>query len=133
MSRVVRIPEKLFKRLEKYAEGFDSPVNVIEKLLNQIEGVEISDTQDNTIEDDNVLPVKFFPKDLNVFKERLIANRKAIITIVYNDGTKEDKLWNAYKFDEESNLIGNIRSRKAFRQGRWRANNIKELLIKIDE
>ena len=34
MSQVIRIPESIYKRLESHAKGFDTPANVIERLLN---------------------------------------------------------------------------------------------------
>ena len=34
MSQVIRIPEALYQRLENHAQGFDTPANVIEKILN---------------------------------------------------------------------------------------------------
>ncbi len=34
MSQVIRISETVYKRLEAHARGFDSPVNVIERLLD---------------------------------------------------------------------------------------------------
>ena len=37
MSQVVRIPTNIYSRLEKHARGFDTPVNVIERLLNHYE------------------------------------------------------------------------------------------------
>lgn len=39
MSPVVRIPTDIYSRLEKHAQGFDTPANVIEKLLNHYEGI----------------------------------------------------------------------------------------------
>lgn len=38
MSRVIRIPVEIYTRLEKHAQGFDTPANVIEKLLDYYEG-----------------------------------------------------------------------------------------------
>lgn len=40
MSQVIRIPSEVYSRLEQHAEGFDTPANVIEKLLNHFEGVD---------------------------------------------------------------------------------------------
>ena len=40
MSPVIRVSDELYDRLAEHAEGFDSPSNVIEKLLDEIEGVE---------------------------------------------------------------------------------------------
>ena len=39
MSQVIRIPSKIYFRLTQHAVGFDTPANVIEKLLNHYEGV----------------------------------------------------------------------------------------------
>ena len=39
MSHVIRIPSEIYSRLEQHAKGFDTPANVIEKLLNYYEGV----------------------------------------------------------------------------------------------
>jgi hypothetical protein len=40
MPPVIRVSDHLYDRLAKHAEGFDSPANVIEKLLDQVDGVE---------------------------------------------------------------------------------------------
>lgn len=40
MMPVIRISENLYTRLSKYAQGFDNPSNVIERLLDLVEGVE---------------------------------------------------------------------------------------------
>jgi hypothetical protein len=37
MSQVVRIPANIYTRLARHARGFDTPVNVIERLLNHYE------------------------------------------------------------------------------------------------
>ena len=42
MNHVIKLPPSIYSRLEQHAEGFDTPVNVIEKLLNHYEGVEDS-------------------------------------------------------------------------------------------
>lgn len=39
MSHVIRIPSNIYSRLEQHAKGFDTPANIIEKLLNYYEGV----------------------------------------------------------------------------------------------
>jgi len=39
MSQVVRIPKNIYTRLAKHAMGFDTPVNVIERLLNHYEKI----------------------------------------------------------------------------------------------
>jgi hypothetical protein len=37
---MIRLPSEVYKRLEKHATGFDTPLNVIVKLLDMVEGVE---------------------------------------------------------------------------------------------
>ena len=39
MGNVIRIPSEIYSRLEGHAEGFDTPANVIEKLLDHYEGI----------------------------------------------------------------------------------------------
>ena len=48
MSKVIRIPNDLHQRLADYAEGFDTPANVIERILNQYEHAapEVADNDD---------------------------------------------------------------------------------------
>jgi len=40
MSNVIKVPQDLYDRLACHANGFDTPVDVIEKLINYYEGVE---------------------------------------------------------------------------------------------
>ena len=42
MPPVIRISDELYDRLAKHAEGFDTPANVIERLLDDAEGVQRS-------------------------------------------------------------------------------------------
>ncbi len=53
MSQVIRISDQLFKRLEKYAQGFDTPAKVIEKILDEYEGVESINPDLDMIEPSN--------------------------------------------------------------------------------
>ena len=38
MSQTIRVSSEVYNRLGKYAEGFETPAQVIEKILNRIEG-----------------------------------------------------------------------------------------------
>lgn len=40
MNYSIKLPAHLYQRLEKHAEGFDTPVNVIERILNYYEGID---------------------------------------------------------------------------------------------
>ena len=48
MSQVIRIPSNVYSRLERHAQGFDTPANVIEKLLNHYEGVNFQEEKSPT-------------------------------------------------------------------------------------
>ena len=46
MSQVIRVPLKIYERLEQHANGFDTPANVIERLLNFYDGIENTTSSD---------------------------------------------------------------------------------------
>ena len=48
MSQVVRIPTNIYTRLARHAKGFDTPVNVIERLLNHYERNGYSSTDEHS-------------------------------------------------------------------------------------
>jgi hypothetical protein len=45
MNTVIKLPVHLYKRLEHHAQGFDTPVNVIERILNHYEGIEDTNSE----------------------------------------------------------------------------------------
>jgi len=48
MSKIIRIPADIYFRLEQHVKGFDTPANVIERLLNSYEGVSPQDVASAT-------------------------------------------------------------------------------------
>ena len=51
MSQVIKIPTEVYSRLAKFAKGFDTPVNVIERLLYHYENCEqVSVIEDKRLE-----------------------------------------------------------------------------------
>ena len=40
MSQVIRLPQHVYQRLAEHRIGFDTPVDVIERLLDEVEGVD---------------------------------------------------------------------------------------------
>lgn len=67
----------------------------------------------------------FVPANENEFKNKLLANKYANITLIYDSGRTETRQWNANNFDISSSLRGNIQS-KPF----WR-NKGREGLVKV--
>ena len=109
-------PEKIFKILcRKCHNEYD---NVKEVII--VEETSILQMTDKLSEGENyILPIEFQPEDVSEFKELLLINKRAIITVFYNGGTEEVKEWNAFKITDKSDIIRNLRSRKEFRQGNW--------------
>ena len=136
MSQVIRIPETLYQRLENHAHGFDTPANVIEKILNFYESTcseatEITkEHQKSTIEPPSNLEINYHPGGKNVFKKALLENKQAFIRLFKVDGTTETKVWNASKFKPHSDVNGNLRS--GYLRG-WKAKGIYKAVLAINE
>ena len=77
---------------------------------------------------ESLLPIKLDPPRATDFKRQLLVRRSAEISVYYSDGRIVKRPWDASKFLETSNLMGNLRSRPEFRQGAWQAAGI----IKVD-
>jgi hypothetical protein len=78
-----------------------------------------------------VLRFEFDPTPPDGFKARLLETKMARITIHYQDGRTEDRIWNAEHFKESANLLGNLRSRPYFRKGEWQRRKISWVSLKI--
>jgi len=81
--------------------------------------------------DNEILPISLNPSNSDAFKQQLLLKRLAQIEIFYDDGRKAEKTWNAIKFSETSNLLGNLRSRAEFRAGVWQAEKIVKIHVSI--
>jgi hypothetical protein len=114
MSPTIQLSAALYKRLEEHAQGFDTPENVIERLLNSHEinsGADDEDFIPSMGSPDLARPEPiFYPSDINKFKDLLLQNKQAYRRITYRDGTAKLSVWNAERFDAGSNLLGNIYS-----------------------
>lgn len=59
--------------------------------------------------------IVFSPSNVDDFKQKLLASKRAEITWVYNDGTQTDKVWDASKLTASSDVKLNIQSRPEWR------------------
>ena len=59
----------------------------------------------------------FIPSNEKEFEEQLLSKKRAYIKIIYENGTKELKPWDASNFKESSELRKNINSKTWFRSG----------------
>lgn len=128
----------LNKKLRKH----DSQILTIEKdlniqyemisnLLDENDGFEI-DKNNNKQNEINILPIELFPSDSELFRSELLKSKQAAITIYYNNGDNERKIWNASKINQNSNILGNLRSRQEFRNGKWQKYNIKKVVVAVE-
>ena len=132
MSQVVRIPTQLYQRLEKYAKGFDNPANVIERLLDYYEHHEKTEStkaMESDYSSPSDLEILLYPKDESEFKELLLADKRAYVRLYKTDEGHETREWNASRFRESSNLIGNLRSGPL--RG-WKGKGIYKAVIAIN-
>ncbi|ELB2083749.1 hypothetical protein HJ196_23105 [Vibrio parahaemolyticus] len=113
MSQVIRISDEIYSRLESHAVGFDTPQNIIEKLLDFYEANDGSPNQsleaNAPLKEAIHLDITYYPNDAQ-FKTDLLACKEAYIKLTKTDGTSEIKHWNASRFTEESSVNGNLRS-----------------------
>lgn len=136
MSPVVRIPDKLYERLGKHAQGFDTPASVIEKLLDCYEKncAESPDTEQDPIPTPIATPISlkiiYHPEGQMPFKKALLQKKQAYIRLYKTNGTSEVKVWNASRFTEDSDVNANLRS--GYLRG-WKSKGICKAVIAIDK
>lgn len=80
-----------------------------------------------------ILPIELNPSTEYEFKRRLLLTKTAYITTFYKNGTSKQKVWNANRFRETSGVLGNLRSRPEFRNGKWQKLGIEKVLVSIDK
>ena len=113
MSQVVKIPFELYSRLGVHAKGFETPADVIEKILNFYESQGIMEPAVN-IEPRREVPesleIIYYPNNEQDFKQALLRTKIAYILLHKVDGTTEFKEWNALNFRPDSSVNSNLRS-----------------------
>ena len=75
MSQVIRIPANLYHRLSLHAKGFETPANVIEKMLNSYEeqkDVESTANFESASKIATSLEIIYYPSDELSFKQALL-------------------------------------------------------------
>lgn len=108
MPPIIRLPDELYTRLSKHAQGFDTPANVIEKLLNQVEGISpAKEAKEATNLNSKRPELVFFPDEAS-FRQGLIDGHTGEVTLHLSNGCTVRKEWRSVRFTERSNLRGNI-------------------------
>lgn len=130
MSQVIRISDQLFKRLEKYAQGFDTPAKVVEKILDEYEGVESINPDLDMVEPSNHLDMIFEDGDEESFKIAFLNCGVASVEIFYTNGSAESYQWKKNNFTEKSSAKGNLMSGRL--RG-WKEKGIIKAVVKSGE
>jgi hypothetical protein len=136
MSQVIRISNDLYKRLEEHATGFDTPSNVIERVLNFYEGIDESNrsnlrdqSSSEGIEPATELEIVYYAGSDDDFKNELLSTKLAYIKLHYTNGQTEVKKWNAARFTRKSRVDGNLRS--GYLRG-WKGRGIYKAELSVN-
>ena len=136
MSQVIRISDELYHRLEAHASGFDTPSNVVERILNAYDGLAPDlDIKECVSLGQDILPsdsleIVYTASTEEEFKQKLIESKKAFIKLYYTNDTSEIKQWNAARFNESSSVDGNLR---AGYLRSWKKKGIYKVEVSIDK
>lgn len=79
MLKSIKIPSELYDRLAKHASGFETPANVIEKLLNAFEGDE-QETSSGDIALAQLVPSRNYQK--YVFEGLVFGKGRLVLAVV---------------------------------------------------
>lgn len=86
-----------------------------------------------TLSKPGVLPIALSPPTAREFKTALLQTRRATIRVTYRDGRVEEQAWDASRMSADSNIIGNLRSRPAFRAGAWQQRGIARVDVSVKD
>lgn len=95
----IKIQQSTYKRLESLAVGFDTPEQVIIKLLDHFDANSKKKVKPTIL---------FNSGDEKTFKDRLLVERVAEVCLHKVDGQKVYSIWNASKLSKSSNIKANI-------------------------
>lgn len=136
--------EKLIELIKQdFISEYDG--ELIDSVLKELK-FEINEKYSNIIESEiknfakprefnyssTILPIELNPSGESEFKRKLLITKQAFITTYYANGTSERKKWKANSFRETSGVLGNLRSRPEFRNGKWQELGIIKVFVSID-
>jgi hypothetical protein len=77
------------------------------------------------------LEISLDPQNVDDFRRALIESRRATIITFYKNGETKRSEWNAEQIGPDSNIFGNLRSRREFRNGNWQQRGIAKVQVKV--
>lgn len=100
----IEVSISTYERLSKLVKGFsDTPNTVISRLLDKCEHLDIE--KEKSVKKPEIV---FFPTNEEKFKEELLVEQIAEITLYKNDGSREVKTWDAKRLTKSSNIRANL-------------------------
>lgn len=137
MEKQITISTNLYKRLEAHAVGFNTPQDVIARILDYYEsnsGQAVNKVLLKNIDDKPIrslqLEINMIPNNELEFKKLMLERRLAWVKIFKLDGTEDIKLWKVQAFTSDSDLKGNLRS--GYLRG-WKEKGIYKAVLAINE
>ncbi len=105
----------MYNRLESHVQGFQTPGDVIAKILDVYEKNQTDNTSPGIPKITDSLPSKhletiFYPPNDTRFKKLLLERQEAWVALYKTDGSCEVNKWNANRFSESSSVKGNLQS-----------------------
>ena len=142
MTVRIEITEELYERLGAHAKPFETPAQVIERLLTAAEekasDTSLSQSLPHTTKSPGTnyppplagkLQINFFPSDPIQFKAQLLKHKEAWVRLYYQSGQTMTKHWVARSFKPTSDVMANLRS--GYLRG-WREKGIVRADVAID-
>lgn len=157
MSKIIHVSDDLYHRIEAHASRFDTPADVIKRVLDAYENAsdkpadrddpvvprslatdssaaaDISE-QDTNIQPATRLDIIYVSGSKRVseeeFKQELLKNKRAYRRLYYTNGKTKDKPWNAPNFGRKSGVSNNLRSSNCLRK--WRQEGIYKAVVSVN-
>ena len=106
MTKQIEIPSSLYEQLGSLAKGFETPAQVIERLVQHFLSArkETEAPLPHPSERFHLPPrlvPEFFPSDKKEFKRLLLTNKQAWVILYKTDGTIDEKIWDAQNFSKD--------------------------------
>lgn len=80
-----------------------------------------------------ILKITLDPQDPKEFADKFLEAGSAFIEERFEDGHIETRKWVKRNFNPSSDVIGNLRSRPRYRQGKWQELGISDLHVHITD
>ena len=133
MGNQIHLTDPNYHRLGALANPFETPEDVIERLLDYYETnseAALPSTNIQLASSPNELELIFIPSDEEEFKALLIDGKEAWIYLEHIDGTKKIKHWRIKEFKSTSSLRGNLFS--GYLRG-WKKKGICKAIISTNK